>query len=443
MKVIAISGPIGWDVAPKDIRAQLDEAAGEDIEVQVSSPGGLVYDGLEIYNLIKRYPGAVTTRLMGLAASMASYIVMVGDRIIAEDNAVLMIHNARAIAAGDHNTMRKAAGIVEGLSRTIGRAYERKTGKTREEIAELMDNETFLYGQEMADEGFVDEVVPAPDADQDDDKAAAISRARAEIEKCEKLIREVEEPETYLKIAAMLGDMTPPEAPYPNEHSARVRDPDEFEKDSFRRKNIAGGVDIIIGRLKGEKTLTTQAYRFDASKFTVEQAKKWLKDHNVKYKSFEPARKEKKSFIDTEIAGVAGNTVAKADGIIDTRRGTMTLEELKRDHPDLYAAVFAAGHEAGVIEERKRIEQLDAWADADPACKQVVAEAKASGKSVDEAMPRIYAAIREAVKPKGDGDDNPPDVNTATQTTGSGAAGETEEQVREKAKALVDSLPKD
>jgi len=81
--------------------------------------------------------------------------------------------------------------------------------------------------------------------------------------------------------------------PYPSEHSARIKNPDGFQQDSFRRKNIAPGIDIIIGRLKGETTTTTQAYRFDKNKFTPEQAKKWLKDHDIKYMSFEAASKPK------------------------------------------------------------------------------------------------------------------------------------------------------
>lgn len=77
--------------------------------------------------------------------------------------------------------------------------------------------------------------------------------------------------------------------PYPNEHSARIIEPSKFQQDSFRRKNIADGIDIIIGRLKGETTTTTQAYRFDKEKFTAAEAKKWLKDHDVDYIEFEAA----------------------------------------------------------------------------------------------------------------------------------------------------------
>jgi len=80
--------------------------------------------------------------------------------------------------------------------------------------------------------------------------------------------------------------------PYPNEHSGRVRSPDSFRPDSFRRKNVAPGVDIIMGKLKGEDAMTVQAYRFDRSKFTPAEARKWLKEHDITIISFEPASNE-------------------------------------------------------------------------------------------------------------------------------------------------------
>jgi hypothetical protein len=87
--------------------------------------------------------------------------------------------------------------------------------------------------------------------------------------------------------------------PYPSEHSARVRDPDDFEHDSFRRKELPkskggkGGVVMIIGKLKGEDTMTVQAYRFPKDLYTVAEAKQWLKDNDIEYISFEPAEEEK------------------------------------------------------------------------------------------------------------------------------------------------------
>jgi HK97 family phage prohead protease len=82
-------------------------------------------------------------------------------------------------------------------------------------------------------------------------------------------------------------------------HAARMKNPDDFQKGSFVTLKIGGankGILLISGRLKGKTTLTEQAYRFSMDKFTVEQAKKWLKDNNKKPISFEPGVKPEKSF---------------------------------------------------------------------------------------------------------------------------------------------------
>ncbi len=206
MKTIAISGVIGWDVEPADIRAALEAAAGEDVDIQVSSPGGFVTEGLEIYNLVRNYQGHKQTHLMGMAASMASYIVMAGDRVIAEDNAILMVHNAYAGAVGDQHTLRKAANIVEALSQLIGRAYSAKSGKSAEEIEAMMDEETFLFGNEILDAGFVDEIVPSGEGAED--KAAAVAKARTEVAACMSDPRFQDQGDTLLKAAAMLPGLT-------------------------------------------------------------------------------------------------------------------------------------------------------------------------------------------------------------------------------------------
>lgn len=76
--------------------------------------------------------------------------------------------------------------------------------------------------------------------------------------------------------------------PYPNEHAARVLSPSSCEEGSFRRKSLSGGVSIILCRVSGDK-MRTQSYRFDKSNFTSAEAKTWLKDHDVKYTTFEAA----------------------------------------------------------------------------------------------------------------------------------------------------------
>lgn len=79
--------------------------------------------------------------------------------------------------------------------------------------------------------------------------------------------------------------------PYPNEHAARIKNPELFQETSFRRKNIDTGVDIVIGKLTGEDSTITQSYRFDKKKFSADEAKKWLKDNEINYIKFEAAIK--------------------------------------------------------------------------------------------------------------------------------------------------------
>ena len=98
--------------------------------------------------------------------------------------------------------------------------------------------------------------------------------------------------------------------PYPNFHAARMRDPGDFEQ--LRTKAITDGITIIVGRLKGEKTTTAQAYRFEKDKFTASEAKGWLKDHDLKEMTFEAAKKETASTVfsmDESKVIVSGNTV--------------------------------------------------------------------------------------------------------------------------------------
>ncbi len=86
--------------------------------------------------------------------------------------------------------------------------------------------------------------------------------------------------------------------PYPNEHAARVINPDFFEPKSFRSKDLKDGVRLVLGKLKaGNGSMVVQAYRFSVDNFTVEQAKKWLEDHKVKFIKFEPAQNVSKNNI--------------------------------------------------------------------------------------------------------------------------------------------------
>lgn len=181
MKKISISGVIGWDAMPDDLRAGLESANGQDVEITISSPGGFVGDGLEMFNLIRNYEGHTTAILSGYAMSMASYIPLAADTITAEDNAIYMIHNVQGGVYGDHNEILKYGTMTEGMSNMLARGYAKRTGKDVADIKTMMDAETYLFGQDMVDQGFVDSLI---DTDSDTEPETAQLTAKLAFEKC-------------------------------------------------------------------------------------------------------------------------------------------------------------------------------------------------------------------------------------------------------------------
>lgn len=209
MKTIVISGVIGWDVSPADIRKQIAEAVGnEPLDIQINSPGGFVTDGLEIFNIIRNYAGPKTTHLMGLAASMGSYIALAGDKVTAEANVIYMIHNVLGVAVGNHNEIRKTADIFEGLSVLLAQAYVKKTGKPMAEVRKMMDDETYLFGSEAKDAGFIDEIIGEPS----EEKALAIALARAARATCDETVKKGSDAGALDRIAAMISIAPSPQA---------------------------------------------------------------------------------------------------------------------------------------------------------------------------------------------------------------------------------------
>jgi len=179
--VILINGEIGWDITFAEFQNELNKETG-DFEIQIASGGGSVFQGIQIYNAIKAYnKGKVTTVITSLAASMASYIALAGDTVKAYDNAVYMIHNASVYVSGDHYELRKKANIVEGLSAVLAKRYVSKTAKTDKEIKKMMDVETYLYGDEILANGFVDEIIKA---DESGDKSQALALANETFKSC-------------------------------------------------------------------------------------------------------------------------------------------------------------------------------------------------------------------------------------------------------------------
>lgn len=164
---IGIYDPIGYDywddsgVTAKRISAALRSLDGADVVVNINSPGGDVFEGLAIYNLLREYKGHVTVRVLGVAASAASFIAMAADEIQIARAGFFMIHNAWTGVWGNRNDLREIAEFLEQIDNTIADIYYVKTGADIENLKADMDKERWIGGREAVEDGFADAFLPS------------------------------------------------------------------------------------------------------------------------------------------------------------------------------------------------------------------------------------------------------------------------------------------
>lgn len=173
----------GEGVTAKRVGAALRAIGTGDVVVNVNSPGGDMFEGLAIYNLLRAHPGEVTVRVMGLAASAASIIAMAGDRVEMGLGSFLMIHNSWGLVAGNQDDFREAAATFAEFDAAMAEIYSARTGRGADEIGAMMRAETWIRPETAIDLGFADATFDAgtADEDEDDDKARA-RRARAALD---------------------------------------------------------------------------------------------------------------------------------------------------------------------------------------------------------------------------------------------------------------------
>lgn len=146
------------DITPKAFKKDLESLNG-DITVSINSPGGDVFAASSIYSMIKEYKGKVTVKITGIAASAASVVAMAGDKVLINPTGYMMIHNPSMVAIGEKADMEIAAKALDEIKEGIINAYAKKTGKERDEISKMMDNETWMSAQTAIEMRFADGVL--------------------------------------------------------------------------------------------------------------------------------------------------------------------------------------------------------------------------------------------------------------------------------------------
>jgi ATP-dependent protease ClpP protease subunit len=163
---LVLYGPIsssswwGDEVTPKQFNDDL-KALGEvdEIVVRINSGGGDVFAGLAIYSMLQRHSASKTVKVDGLAASIASIIAMAGDKIVMPKGSMMMIHNPwTSVWGAEAKDLRHTADVLDKIRDSLLDVYAEKTGKTKDELAALLDAETWFTAEEAVSNGFAHEI---------------------------------------------------------------------------------------------------------------------------------------------------------------------------------------------------------------------------------------------------------------------------------------------
>lgn len=160
---ISVFDEIGmWGITAADFARDLKAIPQNNIVVEINSPGGSVFDGLAIYNVLRGAAQAgktVTTKCVALAASIASIIFMAGTKRQIADNAFVMVHNPWTMAAGNAEELRGTADLLDKIGESLVSTYVARTGLSDDEVRALLSTDTWMSAEEALAKGFVDEII--------------------------------------------------------------------------------------------------------------------------------------------------------------------------------------------------------------------------------------------------------------------------------------------
>ncbi|MEN0656521.1 ClpP-like prohead protease/major capsid protein fusion protein [Proteus mirabilis] len=308
----------GWGISARRFTEDLISLGNlSHINLHIHSPGGEVFDGIAIYNQLKNHSATITVYIDGLAASMASVIAMVGDTVIMPKNAMMMIHKPWGVSWGDANDMREYADLLDKLENVLIPAYVAKTGKTTEEITAMLEQETWLDGDECVEHGFADKVIEPVKA-----MASLTSKRIEEFSSMPSAIKNQITPKNTTK---------PTQQPQPN--SSPEPQPSASFADEQTRLNGIKDLFAMFGGRHNELMITCLA----DTNCSVEKAREQLLNTIAQQQNPEPSNKDNAHIYagNGNIVGdsVRASVMARAgyqDYEKDNAYNSMTLRELAR-----------------------------------------------------------------------------------------------------------------
>ena len=163
--VLALDEEIGfWGTQAKDFRAALDAVEGDSLDVEINSPGGDVMAGLGMYNMLRNWAAdgkQVTTRVTGVAASIASIVALAADKRVMPKNSFAMVHSVSGMAWGTADELREQADVIDKVQASLHGIYVDRMGVDEAKVDEIMSKDTWLTAEECLELGFATELSDA------------------------------------------------------------------------------------------------------------------------------------------------------------------------------------------------------------------------------------------------------------------------------------------
>lgn len=153
----------GEGITAKDTAAFCAANRGKPINVLINSPGGLVFEGLAVFNALIQHDAQVSTVVTGIAASIASIILQAGNTRSAHENSNIMIHKAQGGCFGNSDEMIDCAKWLTKMDGQLAKIYTDRTGKSQTTMLNLMAGErdgTLFTADEAKNIGLIDSIIP-------------------------------------------------------------------------------------------------------------------------------------------------------------------------------------------------------------------------------------------------------------------------------------------
>ena len=156
---VSILSEIGyWGVNAKQFLDEFRAIQAPNVDLYINSPGGSVFEAVAMFNGMRATGKNITVHVLGIAASAASYLAMVGDRVVMPANTMMFLHNPINAVYGNAEDMRDMADILDKIGTSLTATYAKRFKGEADALDKLMADESYLTAAECLEYGFCDEV---------------------------------------------------------------------------------------------------------------------------------------------------------------------------------------------------------------------------------------------------------------------------------------------